>query len=183
MMHHRRPNRSARGFTLVEAIATMVVIATLGSAASLVIARATGAYKATATLGQLQAELSAALDRVEREVRAIRHKSGASAADISATTASSLSWNSSGGACSLTLSGGQLLLATGGGAGQAILSDVSSLTVQCYDESGAALSSTLSGTACESIRRIAVTATCTRYGTTATLRTGAFLRSTMTGAQ
>lgn len=186
MSDRKRPNPASgarRGFTLVEAIAAMVVIATLGSTASLIIARAVGAYKAAATLGQLQSELATGMDRVERELRSVRHKTGTSAADISAATASSISWNSSGGACSLTLSGGQMLLATDGGSGLAILNDVSSLTVQCYDESGAALAATLSGTACEAVRRVAVTATLTRYGTTATLRTGVYLRSTMTGAQ
>ena len=48
---------------------------------------------------------------------------------------------------------------------------------------GAALAATLSGASCEAIRRVVVTATMTRYGSTATMRTGIYLRSTMTGAQ
>ena len=176
-----RPSR--RGFTLVEAIATMAIISTLGSVAALVTARATDSYKAAANTAQLQTELSAAMDRVERTLRGIRRKTGVAAADISATTAPSISWNAAGGACSLTLTSGQLVLAENGGAGAAILTDVSAFTVQCYDQSGIALGATLSGASCEAIRRVVITATLTRYGSTTTLRTGVYLRSTMTGAQ
>jgi prepilin-type N-terminal cleavage/methylation domain-containing protein len=172
-----------RGFTLVEAIATMVIISVLGSAASMVIARAAGMYAAAATTGQLQAELSAAMDRLEREVRAIRPKAGTpGAADLSGATASGLSWTAAGGACAISWSGGQLLLAKDGGAAAAILTDVSALSVQCYDESGVALAPTLSAEACEALRRISITATLTRHGSTAMLRSGIYLRSTMTGA-
>lgn len=180
---NREPGPSRRGFTLVEAIAALTIIATLGSIASIVIARGAAAYRTSATLGQVQGELAAAMDRVEREVRAIPHKSGTTAADISGITASSLTWNTSAGACSISLSGGQLLIATGGGPGRAILGDVSVLSVQCFNESGGAMAATLSGAACEPVRRIVISASVSRYGVTATLRTGIYLRSTMTGTQ
>jgi hypothetical protein len=172
-----------RGFSLVEAIAAMVVVSTLGSVSSMVIARAVSAYKAAATLGQLQSELAAGFDRAEREVRGIRHQPAGVGADITAAGASAIAWNSAGGACSLSLAGGRMLVAADGGAGVAVLNDVSSLTVQCYDEAGAALPATLAGAACEAVRRVSITATVTRYGTTATLRTSIYLRSTMTGAE
>jgi Tfp pilus assembly protein FimT len=171
-----------RGFTLVEAVATMVIISTLGSVAVAIIARASDAYAVASSGAQLQSELGTGIDRVERAMRAIRRKTGVAAADISGATASSLSWNAAGGACSLSVSGGQLLLALDGGGGVAILNDVTSLEVACYDEDGSALGAPLSGSGCEAIRRITVTVALSRHGSTATLRTGIFLRATTTGA-
>lgn len=175
--------RSAqRGFTLVEAVATMVIIATLGSIAAVVVAQASEAYTSAATMAQLQSELSAGLDRVERAVRGIRRKAGADAPDITGCTASSISWDAAGGPGSLSVAGGELLLAENGGAGAAILSGVSWFAVECFDGAGVALPADLSGPACEPIRRVVVTVTVERAGVTTTLRSGVFLRSTMAGA-
>jgi len=63
-----------------------------------------------------------------------------------------------------------------------LIGDVTAFTVQTYNESNTALSATLSGAACDPIRRIMVTITTQRAGVTQTLRTKLFVRSTMEGA-
>ena len=75
-----------------------------------------------------------------------------------------------------------VMLVEDGGAAAVLLSDVSSLAVQTYDESNAALAASLSGAACDDIRRVAVAITIERSGVTETLRTKLFLRCTMAGA-
>ena len=138
-------------------------------------------YRTAAIGAELNNELSVALARLETEVRDIPHKSGTATPDITSATATALQWSNSG-ACSLTLTGSQLTLAVQGGADAALLSDVTGLAVQCYDQANAPLASTLSGAACDAIRRISVSVTLTRSGVSTTLRTKVFLRCTMQGA-
>lgn len=170
-----------RAFTLVEVIAAMAVIATLGSVAAMVIARAADAYNTSATAAQVQAELSAALDRIERHLRMIPG-AGGTLSYISAVTPTSLTWTGTDDECSLSLSGGQVLLVMDAGAPATILTGVTAFSVACADESGAAMAGTLVDDECEDIRRITIAATVSRSGITATGRTGVFLRCTMAGA-
>lgn len=172
--------RARRGFTIVEAIAVISVLAALGSIASTLIYTSVSGYRNISTQAQLVEEGSTALERLQTELRKIPLDSTASgtAPLISSVTATSMAWNSN---YSLSLSGTQLSLTENGGTSSALLNNVSSLTIQCYDESNTALAASLSGSACNSIRRIAITITLTRDSITTTLRTKVFLRSTMSG--
>src|SRR5262249_38647629 len=58
-----------RGFTLIEAIATIIVLATLGSVASTILLTAMNGYTNAAIGAQMQSEASIALDRITRELR------------------------------------------------------------------------------------------------------------------
>jgi len=65
----RRHRHIRRGFTLVELIATMTILAALGSVVSLVIATSVDGYTRAATTAQLNSEISVALEMVTRAVR------------------------------------------------------------------------------------------------------------------
>jgi len=175
----RRPRRG--GFTMVEAIATIVVLAVLGSVTSGIILQAVDGYTEASTQAQLHAEMSIALDRAVRELRKIPLDSGAGgiAPDVDDLSPTSVDWE---GDYHLGLTGGDLLMTINGGAQRVLMSDVSAFGVSAFDESNAALGATLSGAACDPIRRLELTLTASRHGVTATVRTRVYLRSTMEGA-
>ena len=173
-MPRRRPSR--RAFTLVELIATMTILAALGSVVSVVIASSTDGYTRASTTAQLHSELSVALDRIDQMLRYIPNIGGSP--DITSLSGTSITWETD---WSLNLNGAQLLLVKNGGTASVLLDDVSALSIQAYDESNAPLGASLSGTACGAIRRIAINITLTRNGVTEALRTRVFLRAMATG--
>ena len=68
-----------------------------------------------------------------------------------------------------------------GGAAVVLLSDVTALSVQTYDEDNTALAATLTGAQCDPIRRVYVEVTMQRSGVSQSLSSKVFLRSTMRG--
>jgi prepilin-type N-terminal cleavage/methylation domain-containing protein len=180
-----RPTRRGRvavrrGFTLVELIATTVVLAALGSVASSLLISAINAYSNSAIQAQLHNEQSIAMERIVRELRKCPRDTSASstAPMISTVTANSITWN---GSSTLSLSGSQLMFADAGATARPLLSNVTDFQVQTYDESNTALGASLSGSACNPIRRVNFLITSQRSGVTETLTTRVFIRSTMVG--
>ena len=181
MIRRRCPARNVRrGFTLIEAIATIVVLAIIGSIASLLILTAVDGYTDAATTAQLHMEASTAMDRIVRELRKVPLDSGAAgvAPDINDVTPTSITWGANG---ELSLTGNKLQLTTSGPPLGDLLDDVSAFTVQTYDEDNAALGETLTGAACDPIRRIELDLTLQRGDVSTSLRTKLFVRSTMSG--
>ena len=173
-----------RGFTLIEAIATIVLLSILGTFGSLIILNSTESYIDATTVSQLHSELSISLDRIVRELRKIELDSGAAgvAPDIDSVTTTSIAWrDSDGDAYSLSLSGTNLMLVVNGGASNILLSDVTGFTLGTYDESNDLLPSSLSGAACDPIRRVEISITLTRQSVSETLGTKLLIRSTMSG--
>ncbi|MFN0011171.1 MAG: type II secretion system protein J [Phycisphaerales bacterium] len=177
-VHQTRGRR--RAFTLIEMIATIVIMGTMGSIASGVIYQASRTYTEAALSAQLHAELSAGLDRIDRALREITLKSpyASSAPNITSLSASSITFN---GTSVLAVSGGQATLSESGGPTGVLLQSVSAFAIQAFDESNAAMAATLSGTACDAVRRLSVSITLTRDGVSQTLRTKVFLRSLLKG--
>lgn len=177
-MPRRRRARSRAGFTLIEVVATIVILASVASVASNILLTAGDGYLDAATRAQLHSELSMALDRLVREVRQIDLDNDADdiAPDIDSTAANALAWHSD---CSVSLDGSTLELVIDGGDAETLLTDVSGFTVQTYDEDNSALAASLSGDNCDPIRRVSVTITLSRYGVSETLRTKVFIRSCM----
>jgi type II secretory pathway pseudopilin PulG len=180
--HRGRRAGARRAFTLIEALATIVILAALGSVVSTVILSAADGYFDASTRAQLHTELSLALDRVVRDLRAIDRDATATgiAPDIGSYATTDLQWQTP--QCRLWLSGTTLHLQIDGGATTTLLEDVSAFTITAYDESNAAIAAPKSGSGCDAIRRLAIEVTLTRYGVSETLRTKVFLRSTMEGA-
>jgi prepilin-type N-terminal cleavage/methylation domain-containing protein len=175
-----------RGFTLIESIATIAVLATLGSIASFLILDAVDDYSETASTAQLHAELSIAMDRLLREVRHIELDGGASgiAPNIVGVGDTYLAWqDSDSDNYSFTLSAGEIFLQIDGVAGAVLLTDVSGVTVKAFDEDNTELVLPLAGAACDDVRRISVEISLLRNGVTQSLRSKVFIRSTMSGAE
>ncbi|MDY7107212.1 MAG: prepilin-type N-terminal cleavage/methylation domain-containing protein [Planctomycetota bacterium] len=182
MTGRRRVRRAARrGFTLIELVSTIAVLAALATVGSGIIFAATDGYVQAATSAQLHTELSIALDRIVRELRSVPldDEAGGVAPDIDSLTDESIDWD---GDNRLALSGSDLLLTIEGGGAAVLLADVTALSLQAYDEDNDAMSQPLSGAACDDVRRVSVTITVQRYGVSEILRSRVFLRSTMQGA-
>lgn len=167
-----------RGFTLIEVIVTISILGALGSVGSMLVMTSVGGFTASATGAQLHAEASISLDRIDRELRNIPRNDAAinPSPDISNVTANSITWQTD---WSLVLSGTNLMFTEDGGTAHVLLSNVEEFSVVAFDESNAAMSNTLSGAACENIRRLRVTIGLRRSGILQTLRTKVFLRCMM----
>lgn len=66
-----RPSRR-RGFTLVEAIATIVILAVVMGVASRLVHAGADAYTAGSVRAEMHAQLSSAMDRITSELREVR---------------------------------------------------------------------------------------------------------------
>ena len=181
-----QPGRRRRGFTLVESMATIVVLGVLGSTASFLILDAVDDYANASFSAQLHAEMSIGLDRAMREIRKIELDAGATgvAPDITSMAVTLLQWeDSSGNAYRLGWSGSELELQVAGGAIATLLTDVTDLAISIYDEDNLDLGVSCAGPGCDAVRRVAVDVETQRGGVTDRLRFKAFIRSTMSGAQ
>ena len=145
-----------RGFTLVELLGTIVILATLGSVASTVLLSATDRYLDSATMVQLNTEVSVALGRIAREIRRVDRDSAAAgiAPDIDLVETSSIYWE---GNNSLSVSAGAMELVINGSPARLLLTDVSSLQIAVFDESDLPVPLPASLDACDPIRRVEIT--------------------------
>jgi prepilin-type N-terminal cleavage/methylation domain-containing protein len=182
VIRHRRASRIRRGFTLVEAIATITVLSVVASVSSGVVLQAADGYMEVATRAQIHAEASIAMDRIMRELRKVPLDSGAAgiAPNIDQIFPTYMDWG--GNTDGLSMSGTDLQLKVNSGANETLLTDVTSFELRPYNESNAFIGPSLSGTGCDPIRRIEVNITVTRYGVATTLRSRMYLRATMDDA-
>ncbi len=176
--YRRSPRRAGAGFTLIETIATITILAVLGSTASMLVMTSVNGFTQAATAAQLHSEASIAFDRIDRAMRGIPGSASVPGApDISSITATSITWQTN---YSLSLSGTQLMLVENGGTSRVLISDVTTFSVQAYDESNTALAASLSGSACDVVQRLRFTVIMQRNGVSQTLRSKVFLRGTST---
>jgi len=172
MNRQLRPSR--RGFTLVEAIATMAILAVVSLSASRIIFAASDAYATDATRSQLTLDLSAAMERIASELRAVPSRESAPGTPwIDAVSVNAITY---GDGSELEYLEETLTLLSGDGPACILLKNVASFSLACFDEAGQAIALPVTGAGCNSIRRIQVTVSCTRHGVTETLRTRVFLR-------
>jgi prepilin-type N-terminal cleavage/methylation domain-containing protein len=176
----RRRRIASRAFTLVEVMATVVVLAIMGSITSAIISTASDGYLDASIRAQIHEEMTAALALAAREIRAIPLDTDATgvAPDIDVFDNDVITWQPTS---LLQYTGGNLTLRRNGGPIINLLQDVSAVTFNAYDESNTLLTPQLTLTACDPIRRIEINVTVTRNGVSETLRTRVFLRSTIDG--
>jgi len=179
MSHSRRHRR--RGFTLVESLCALSIVAIAGSVASSVVYSAVRSYRDASARAVLHTGVATAMDDAFRLLSSISRDTSASvvAPAISSLTATSITWNSN---WSLSLSGSQLMYSEAGATARSLLDNVTSFSITAYDESNAALGASLSGSATQAIRRLQLQVTVTRDGVSDTLRMRVFIRSMMSGA-
>jgi prepilin-type N-terminal cleavage/methylation domain-containing protein len=173
-----------RGFTLIEAMATVVVLGTLATFSTVTLVDTVDSYQKAAMQAQLHAELATALDRVARETRRIGldpDEPGSKPHITAFTNTTQILWeDDSNASWGLILAGDDLSLRVTGTSYQ-ILDDVSSLTLTAYDEDDTQLGAVLVGAQLNPIRRLAVDVTMTRDGVSQSLQTKVFLREFVEG--
>lgn len=179
-MSSGRAQPRARGFTLVEAVATMTVLAVVSVAASRIIFAAADSYADSAVRSELSTSVSSAMERMALELRGIPSRDGAPGTPwIESVTATSIAW---GASSSLARSGSELMLAAEGAAARTLLGDVEGFSIACFDADNQPLAATLAGAACDAVRRVEITVTVGRGGASETVRTRVFVRCASTEA-
>ena len=170
-LYHSR--RSA--FTLIEAIATMVILSTLGIVSGGMVMSAMQSYSQGSVRAEIHNEASLAMERLVREIRSLPAKPDGNP-NISELHPSSMIWT--GTTHSIALVNNQLLY-TQSGTARVLLSDVTGFTLRAYGVQNTPLAPTLIGDACNDIRRISLTISVTRANSTNTIQTRVFLRCMM----
>ena len=186
MMPGRCHPAARRGFTLIESLATVLILGILGSIASFLILDAVDGYTVASTSAQLHAEISISMDRATRELRRIELDGGAAgvAPNVDSTAADWIIWqDSDGDQYQIGRSGSDLVIETDGSGTAVLMSDVTVFTITTFDEDNAQLGFVLSGVGCDPIRRVQIEFETQRSGVTEKMRTKVFIRSTMDGAQ
>lgn len=169
---HPRGSLRRRGFTLVEAVAAIVVIATLGSVATGIVYAGVEASRRSAERDQLLGEMSQAMDHLVTTIRAVpADADGTPGLDV---TASSVVVD---GAVTFALQSGSLVRTDAAGT-SALLRGVTAFTPVAMDRDGTALAV---GSPRPLVRRVELSITASRQGLTETLRTRVFLRNTASG--
>ncbi len=169
-----------RAFTLVEVIASIVIVAVLAATSANLVRDTTSGYADAVTRAGLINDGSAALERLVTGIRDIPLRASITPAEpsIATITTNSLTVDGNHG---FALSGTNLRL-TVAGVTTTLLGNVSSFQVRAFDQDNAAMAVSLSGNACDPVRRIELTLTLSRNGVSETLRTRVFLRCMMHGA-
>lgn len=173
-----------RGFTMVELIASLAILSLLGTLSSVLILEAADGYVDAASSAQAHTDLSIAMDRIVREVRAIDldPDAGGVAPDIDEVDAALLEWRDESDTVSrLELAGTELRLSIEDGAARTLLDGVTAFEIVGRDDDHAILALPLQGAECDVVRRIGFTITIQRNGTTQSLRALVFLRAAMAG--
>ncbi len=172
--------RQMSGFTLVEVLASMIVLSIIASSAALLIGRTAAIYRDRAVQGELHTEASVTLDRIVREIRGLDTKLAGTVyvPDITAASTTSLSWGSSGTSQLIDLNSGNIRINTDGVNTDTLVSDVSQLAFDYLDENGVSLlsGSTVPASKLANIQRVKVNITLSRGGQSSTLHTLVFLR-------
>jgi type II secretory pathway pseudopilin PulG len=165
-----RPRR--RAFTLVEAIASMVVLAIIGGASAGVMWTAVGSFRDGAESLRLQSEASVAMERLTRHLRAVGLDERSSP-ELESIGTDAIEWE--GGASAVRLRDGRLLL-TVGGVESVLCEGVTAFTVSAYDADNAPLSLPRADEACDAVRRVGLEIHLGSEGARTSLRTRVFLR-------
>lgn len=181
-LRHRARANSRRAFTLVEAIATISILAVLSVVSSRLILESSARYTDTTLRSSLNARASAAMQRIVQDLRSMQRDPSAVVPSItSAFAANSITFtNSSGQTTTFSHNSGTSTLSiTIDGTTSTLLANCSAFTLAYADKDNAAVAV---GASRDNIRRITITITVTQGGVTETLRTGVYIRAMVAGS-
>ena len=164
-MRRQRTSR-CRGFTLIETMATVVVLSTLGSIATFIVVDAVDDYQQAAMVAQLHSELATALDRAARELRKVPLSGtvGGIWPDFSFFVQDlQILWTGEAGALmGIYISGSKLRLQIAAGQVYTLIDDVDSIGLSVFGEDDNGLGALLTLANAGTIRRIELTINVTR---------------------
>lgn len=171
----RRRVEFRRAFTLVEALATIVILAVLGSLTSFIMMSAVDSYVDGGVRARMHDEMSLAMEQIVRDLREIErhpeeHRSGPFITELNSA---SIRWHEGE---RLYLNDGALVRRRAGGSPRTLMADVERFAIRAYDERNDPLEETLAGEDCDDIHRIELVLTCHRRDVEETLRARVFLR-------
>lgn len=120
------------GFTLLELIMVIMIISIISALGSRILSQGFTSYFNSKNLIAADWQARIALERMQRDIRAIRSPS-----DITTATASQLVFvNTSGNTIAYSLSGANLVRQSNAGAAQVLADGVTSLVFSYYDLNG-----------------------------------------------
>jgi prepilin-type N-terminal cleavage/methylation domain-containing protein len=174
--------RSRPGFTLIEAIATISILATLSVISSRLILESSARYSDTTVRAELNTRASGAMQRIVHELRSMQKNSTTIVPSIDpAFSATSVTFNNTSGVAttiSYDPAGGSIFI-TIGGTTSTLLSNCSAFVLAYADKDNAAVSP---GGSRDNIRRVSITITTTQAGVSETIRTRVYIRAMMSGS-
>lgn len=177
------PARSRSAFTLVEAIATIAIVATLSVLSSRLILEGASRFSDATIRVDLHNQASGALDRIVQDLRSMQKDSGTTVLPSISTgfTATSVTFNDSAGTATTISynSSTSVVSITQSGVTSTLLSNCSAFSFTYADKDNATVSP---GGSRDDIRRITISLTVTRSGVTETLRTKVYIRAMMAGS-
>jgi prepilin-type N-terminal cleavage/methylation domain-containing protein len=151
--------RHARGFTLIEVIITLVIAGVLATIGATLMSSGFRSYFLGRELAQDAAQGTLALERMTRDLRAVR-----SAADLTTIGASTISFvDVDGNTITYALSAGSVTRSQNGGTAQPVAANVSSLAFTYLQNDG---QTTAASSATVWYIVVAVTVTSQNVGTT-----------------
>ncbi len=177
-----RRGRKRPGFTLVEAIATIAVLALVMTVASRIVFAAMDGYVDSVAGSRLASEMSAAMEVVASQFRDVPDTSdNPGEPEFTLVTLAAAQWGASG---SIEVQDGALKVSVEGDAAgeRVLLSGVTELRLQPLGGDGTPLALPLSGVSARQVRRMEIMLTAERAGLSRTIRTQVFIRSAMNQA-
>lgn len=149
--HNTRISGPVRGFTLIELMATMIIISTVAAVTSGILMSASQVYAKSATQRRSAENVASALDRVVRLFREAPSKtSPAGAADMTSAGPTAVSFSDGSG---VSLSGSVLRLSGGGITNSPLCNGVTAFTLTYLDSAGATVN-VAGGT--DTVRRVTI---------------------------
>ncbi len=167
MMDNRCSLKKLKGFSLIELIVVIVIIGIFTAIGSQILSKAFSGYFDNKYLIEADWQARLALERMQRDIRAIR-----SPADITTAGASNLVFiDTSGNTITYSLSGTSLDRQTNASTVQVLADGIQSLTFSYYDENDA-----VTGTAAN-VRYITISLHVTLNNTNFTVMTSVYPRN------
>lgn len=171
-------SRRRRGFTLVEAISSIVVISIVGLVGSRLVLEVSKVMEGTARRAELSNSLNTVMERAMTELSSIDASSGVPT--ITSPSSSSITFTVNGSSRTLSYSGTTVQFTGAAASAATLATDVTAFTLAYYDKNNAVIASPAA--AISTIRSVQLTVTARKAWVSETLRSRVFIRSLSSGS-